>query len=122
MMGASCHNTARATSGRMTITDRAQPRDFRTAQQQNAQAATADSAIHSAGAGTRRSAACTALTRPMMSVIPCNNRAVEAPGSRATQELMREAQNVTMAIGASTATSGTLNMFVGTANIVARWK
>ena len=109
-------------SGMMTATDQAQAHDFRTAQQQNAQTTTADSAIHVAGGGTRKSAECIALTPPMIPVIPCSSRAVAAPGNIAIHGLIREAQNVTMATGASTATNGTLNTFVGTANIVARWK
>src|ERR1700733_13793756 len=116
------HSTIRATSGRTATAAHAQPRDLRTAQQQKVNAATASRAIHHTGAGTRKSAACTVLTRPMTPVTPCSSRAVTAPGSIAAQGLMSDAQNVMMAIGASTATSGTLNILVGTANIVARWK
>src|ERR1700759_3424429 len=116
------HNTITGTRGNTAMATHAQPRDLRTAQQQKAQTMTASSAIHHAGAGTRRSAACTALTRPMIPVTPCSSRAVAAPGSMATQGPMSDAQNVITAIGASTATNGTLNMLVGTAKSVARWK
>src|SRR5271170_4921094 len=113
-------STISATSGNTITADHAQPRDLRTAQQQKVQAAIANSAIHHTGAGTRRSAERIALTRPMTPVTPCSRRAVAAPGSIATQGPRRDAQNVMTAIGASTATSGTLNIFVDTANIVAR--
>jgi hypothetical protein len=47
---------------------------------------------------------------------------VHAPGNIASHGLTSAAQKVTTAIGASTATIGTLNIFAGSANIVARWK
>src|SRR5580692_8917777 len=121
-MAGSGHNTISGTRDNTTTAAHAQPRDLRTAQQQKAQVTIASSAIHHTGAGTRRSAARTALTWPMTPLTPCSIRAVTAPGSIATQGLTSDAQNVITAIGASTATKGTLNILVGTANIVARWK
>src|SRR3981189_2190553 len=121
-MAGSGHNTIRGTRGNTATAAHAQPRDLRTAQQQKAQVKIASSAIHHTGAGTRRSAARTALTWPITHVTPCSTRPVAAPGSIAIQGLRSDAQNVITAIGASTATSGTLNILVGTANIVARWK
>ena len=121
-MTGSGHNTITGTRGNTATATHAQPRDLRTAQQQKAHTTIVSTAIHHTGAGTRRSAARTALTRPITAVTPCSSRAVAAPGSIATQGLMSDAQNIITAVGASTATRGTLNMFVGTANIVARWK
>src|SRR5258707_5293596 len=121
-MAGSGHNTISGTRGNAATATHAQGRDRRTAQQQKAHTKIASSAIHHTGAGTRRSAACTALTRPMIPVTPCSSRAVAAPGSIAAQGPMSDVQNVITAIGANTATNGTLNMLVGTAKSVARWK
>src|SRR5258705_5789457 len=116
------HNTIRGTRGNTATAAQLQSRDLRTAQQQKPQVTIASSEIHHTRAGTRRSADRTAVTWPMTAVTPCRSRPVAAPGNIATQGLMSEVQNVMTAIGASTATSGTLNILVGTANIVARWK
>src|ERR1700756_3694917 len=122
VMARSGQRTIAATTG-STITARsAHLRDCRTAQQQKPHAAIARSAIHHTGAGIRRSAVWTALTRPMTAVMPWRSRAVTAPGSIAIQGLKSEAQNVMTATGARTDTSGTLDMFAGSANIVTRWK
>src|SRR6202042_3081426 len=77
---------------------------------------------HHTGAGTRTSATRMRLIAPTVHVTPCSNNAVAAPGSNASQLPTRLAANVITPIGASTATIGTLNIFAGRANGVARWK
>ena len=75
-----------------------------------------------AGGGTRTSATRTRLIAATVHVTPCSNNAVAAPGTSANQLLTRLAAKVSTPIGASNATIGTLNIFAGNANGVARWK